>query len=286
MRALKVALLGLLFAAPITAQTDTLKATSDTLPPEKFFTAKDAYVAAAFTGAAIVTTHFDQRIANWLRTDHAQSDKFTRKGASFFKFMGQPAPQLIGSGLYITGRLIKSRTVADLGLHGTEAILMANAITNTTKLIAGRARPFVHKDSASADFQLFRGFKGRDFQSFPSGHATTAFAAAAATTAESEHFWPGHQLIVGTVMFGGATLVGVSRMYDDQHWASDVAVAAMVGTFSGFKVVKYNHDHPHNRLDRALLALQVAPGINGGIQLGQTIRFGGGKPVEAVVPVK
>jgi membrane-associated phospholipid phosphatase len=258
-------------------QADTAKAVADTAP-ERFFTTKDAYVAAGMTGIAIIATRFDRDAADWLRTDETQSRKYIRKGAQFFKFMGQPAPQIIGGTLYITGKIFKSRKIAELGLHGTEAILMANAITNTTKMIAGRARPFVHDDSASADFKLFRGFKGRDFQSFPSGHATTAFAAAAASTAESQNIWPGHQLLVGAVMFSGATLVGVSRMYDDQHWASDVAVAAMVGTFSGFKVVKFNHEHPNNRVDRALLGLEIAPAPNGGVYVGQTIRFGATLP--------
>jgi membrane-associated phospholipid phosphatase len=279
MRAAKIALIGYLFVAPLAAQTgqpDTLKATADTAPPEKFFTNKDAIVAGAFAVTAIGLTRVDTRLAHWLRTDKQQSDKLIKNSANFFRFMGQPAPQIIGVGMYATGRIIKSRSVADLGLHGTESILMANVITNTTKLIMGRARPFVRHDSTSSDFKLFRGFKGTDYQSFPSGHATTAFAAAAAVTAESERFWKGHQLIVGTVMFGGATLVGVSRMYDDKHWASDVAVGAMVGTFSGFKVVKYNHDHPHNRLDRALLALDIAPGPNGGVYVGKTIPIGGG----------
>lgn len=276
MRAIRIALIAYLFAAPLAAQSDTLKATADTAPPAHFFTHKDALVAGAFAVSAVGLTRVDTRIAHWLRTDKQQSDKLIRNSAKFFKFMGQPAPQIIGVGMYATGRIIKSRPVADLGLHGTESILMANAITNVTKLVMGRARPFVHGDSSSSDFKMFRGFKGRDYQSFPSGHATTAFAAASAVTAESEHFWKGHQLLVGTVMFGGATLVGVSRMYDDQHWASDVAVGAMVGTFSGFKVVKYNHDHPHNRLDRALLALDVAPGPNGGVYIGKTIQTGGG----------
>jgi membrane-associated phospholipid phosphatase len=275
MRSLMIAAFTIVLAAPAVAQTDTTHIAPDTTAKQKFFTRKDAYVAAGMTGAAFLATRLDRDAADWLRTDKTQGKKYIRNGAKFFKFMGQPAPQIIGSSLYISGRLFKSPKIADLGLHGTEAILMANAITNTTKMIAGRARPFVHGDSASSDFKLFRGFQGRDYQSFPSGHATTAFAAAAASTAESQNIWPGHQILVGAVMFSGATLVGVSRMYDDQHWASDVAVAAMVGTFSGFKVVKYNHDHPGNRLDRMMLGLNVAPGPDGGVYVGHTIRFGG-----------
>jgi membrane-associated phospholipid phosphatase len=74
-------------------------------------------------------------------------------------------------------------------------------------------------------------------------------------------------------MYGGATLVGVSRMYHDKHWASDVVLGAAIGTFSGLKVVRYAHAHPKNFLDRAILHSSVSPvGIDGNV--GLTVSFG------------
>jgi membrane-associated phospholipid phosphatase len=55
-------------------------------------------------------------------------------------------------------------------------------------------------------------------------------------------------------LYGGATLVGVSRMYNNAHWGSDVVIGAAIGTFGGIKVVKYHHTRPGNRLDRWLLS--------------------------------
>src|SRR5437016_2629934 len=80
-----------------------------------------------------------------------------------------------------------------------------------------------------------RGFKGTDFTSFPSGHTTAAFAAAAAVSSETSEWWPRSRWIIGPIVYAGATLVGVSRMYDDKHWASDVAMGAAIGTFAGLK---------------------------------------------------
>jgi hypothetical protein len=48
-------------------------------------------------------------------------------------------------------------------------------------------------------------------------------------------------------------------MYHDKHWASDVAVGAAIGTFSGLKVVRYAHEHPQNFLDRAILRVDAGP---------------------------
>ena len=58
---------------------------------------------------------------------------------------------------------------------------------------------------------------------------------------------------VGTAMYGGATLMGISRIYNNQHWASDVVGGAAIGTLIGLKVVNYTHSHPGNRIDRKLI---------------------------------
>jgi membrane-associated phospholipid phosphatase len=52
---------------------------------------------------------------------------------------------------------------------------------------------------------------------------------------------------------------GVTRMYLDQHWASDVVAGTFVGLLIGTKVVHYAHSHRTSRVDRALLGLVVVP---------------------------
>jgi hypothetical protein len=55
------------------------------------------------------------------------------------------------------------------------------------------------------------------------------------------------------VFYGGATLMGLSRIYNNQHWASDVMAGAAIGTLIGVKVVKYTHSHPDNPIDSKLI---------------------------------
>jgi len=134
------------------------------------------------------------------------------------------------------------------------------------KVVAGRARPFVNVDDPY-DFKFLAGVHDEARRSFPSGHTTSAFAAAAAATAEVGRHWPGRKTLTGVVAYGTAGLVGISRMYNNKHWASDVVVGAAVGTFSGWKVVGYTHAHPANRLDRWLLRTRVAPSGQGGVAI-------------------
>jgi membrane-associated phospholipid phosphatase len=107
---------------------------------------------------------------------------------------------------------------------------------------------------------LGRGFTSTSFQSFPSGHSTAAFSAAAAVTSETSDWWPHSTWVIGPVLYGGASLVGVSRMYEDKHWASDVVMGAAVGVFAGLKTVRFNHTHTGNRIDRWLLGGEAGEG--------------------------
>jgi membrane-associated phospholipid phosphatase len=165
--------------------------------------------------------------------------------------------------MYGIGRLTGWRDVADLGLHGTEAVVLSGATTALIKGLAGRARPYVSLDTNAHDFRFGRGFNRGGYQSFPSGHTSAAFAAASVVTSESQRWWPHQTWLVASAMYGGATLVGLSRMYNNAHWASDVVLGAAIGTFSGIKVVRYSHGHSNNVIDRTLLGLHLVPTLDG-----------------------
>jgi len=238
-------------------------------PP--FFTYRDAVLAGAFALGTVAMFPIDKTFAGRVQRQNIQENRTLHDAANFFGFMGRPFPQIAAPVLYGVGRLTHQRRVAALGLHGAEAMILSTALTSALKLSLGRARPYVYHDSNSTSFAFMRGFKGHDFESFPSGHTTTAFSVASAVTAETSHWadqghwFRGSKLLIGTVMYGGATLVGLSRAYHDQHWASDIVAGAAIGTFSGIKVVRFDYRHPQNRLDRWLLSAQVSPGPDGSV---------------------
>lgn len=216
------------------------------------FAGKDALLLGAYTIGTVAIAPLDLRVAKRLQDPGTQENRFLRTSATGLRILAEPGSTLTGVGLYIIGRANGQRRVQSLGLHSVEAILLSGVIGGVIKLTAGRARPYVDIDKP-ADFQLFRGLTGRSYQSFPSGHAATAFAFASTVTRESQFWWPQGGFYVGTVMYGGATLMGVSRIYNNQHWASDVIGGAAIGTLVGLKVVKYTHSHPGNRLDNKLI---------------------------------
>ena len=248
--------------APVIAQS--ADSSKSQLTP--LFTRKDAYVGAAFAVTTLLLFPLDRRIARELQDSATQANRFFGGAATDFERAAAPGAYLVGGALYAVGRLAHQDRMADLGLHETEAVFMAIQITDIVKGLAGRARPNVVGDSLPENFRFGRGLRAKTgYTSFPSGHTAKAFGAASAVTAEMMRWHPGSTWIVGPLMYGSALVVGLARMYHNAHWASDVALGAGIGTFSGLKVVRYNHTHPHNRLDRWLLGAHVAPDSRGGV---------------------
>lgn len=233
---------------------------------EPLFTSRDAIVAAGFAGIAAAAIPLDRSFADYLQ-GAPQTNRFFKKVAVTVEAIAEPGAFFIGGALYAAGRLSDNERMADLGLHGTEAIVIGLAITNVIKFAAGRARPFVDNNKPH-DFEFGRGLKSHDYRSFPSGHSLIGFAAAAVVTDEARRWRPESVWYVGPAMYGGAMLVAASRMYDNRHWASDVIVGAAIGIVSGRKIVRYHHTHPDNRIDRWLLGVSIVNGAGlGGARL-------------------
>lgn len=252
--------------ARLAAQTPATPAAPDTSRRlQTLFTVNDALLAAGFVGLTVAMFPADRYVANHLRDQNAPANRFLDHAAKGFEFVTTPGSFVIGGSLYAYGRLADHPGIMDLGWHGTEAVIVGSAATSLLKGIVGRARPYVTADTNPHDFKLGGGFGDSKRASFPSGHTTTAFAAAAAVTSEVNRMWPKYTWYVGPVLYGGATLVGLSRMYHNQHWASDVALGAGIGTFAGLKVVRYSHAHPDNVIDRVILRTTLVPTADGAL---------------------
>jgi membrane-associated phospholipid phosphatase len=244
-------------ARPLGAQP----ADTTTRSTEPLFTSDDALTAAGFALATVVAYPLDKRFADYLQ-GAPQTNRWLRRTARIVETITEPGALIIGGALYGIGRAADNDEMADLGLHGTEAILIGLGITTVIKVTAGRQRPYVDNDKPN-NYELFRGLREEEYRSFPSGHSVMAFAAAAAVTDETHRFWPQSIWYIAPAMYGGATLVALSRMYDNKHWASDVIVGAMIGQFAGRKVVRYHHSHPDNRIDRWLLGVTIRTAPSG-----------------------
>jgi len=108
------------------------------------------------------------------------------------------------------------------------AVLVSVLTGELIKWIVGRGRPFVGGQANAFNFSHFAGTEA--YASFPSGHATTAFALAFAVAA----IWPRARFAV--VVY--ALVIAATRLVLLAHHPSDVVAGALVG-ITGAMVVRY-----------------------------------------------
>ncbi len=157
---------------------------------------------------------------------------------SFFKADAQSVAIIniaAPAALFIAGELKHNKQLKKDALYMTGAFVLSSVITQATKRIVKRERPF---DKYS--FIVKRSSGGG--YSFPSGHTSAAF-----TTATSlSLLFPKWYVVVPAFLWAGS--VGYARMYQGVHYPSDVLAGALVGAGSawlGWKVQKWM-DHKHH----------------------------------------
>jgi len=241
----------------------------DTASVRKSSGVRTAYLAAGIGAAAVAIMPFDVALTRRLRSPDLQRSTAWRNGAMVFDWYGAPGARAVGPLLAVAGSVARNPTMSDVGIHVSESYATAAVAVLIVKGIAGRARPQTVNSETAYDFKLGRGFPHRaPYSSFPSGHATGSFAFASSITVEAARHWPRHAKLVGALAYGGAFLDGVSRVYRDMHWPSDVAAGALIGTVSGILVTRRQHAHPDNRLDALARRVLFAPAADGRFVVG------------------
>lgn len=144
----------------------------------------------------------------------------------------------------------------EIGEMMAEALILADASTLLIKEGTGRARPVA--SNRNDDFKPFQ-FK-KDYDSFPSMHTASSFAMASVAARTSGN--------VPTAIFAysAATLVGLSRMYQNKHWATDILLGAAIGELSG-RVVTSFHAGPGKRKDQRVVFVPAITGTGATINM-------------------
>lgn len=195
-------------------------------------------------GAIATVSLADRSVNDWIQ-DHRtpQSDDIAR----VFRYGGEPEVTFgIGGGILVAGTIAGKPEVQRSGGRVLLSIIAAGLTTGVLKAGTGRYRP-----AESDDPYIFKPFSGHD--SFPSGHATMAFALATSLSNEIKNGW------VSAALYTFATGTAWSRLNDERHWLSDVLAGATVGITTATIV----HRHPPRLLAEP----------NGGVRLEWRIAF-------------
>src|SRR5499433_2487556 len=140
------------------------------------------------------------------------------------------------AGYYGYGVIADHAKAREIGVLGTESLLDSLIVAGVLKEVFRRNRP---DEREPGEFWS-------SGTSFPSGHAIQVWSIASLVSHEYHH-----QPVVSIVAYSLATLVSVSRVAAQKHFASDIFVGATMGWFIG-RYVYENHmshlAHKHSSL--------------------------------------
>jgi len=235
-------------------------------PQKTFFVKRDLAVAGIAVASSGVVSAFDLRIAHWARSPGVQGDSSRHDLVEQLTRANETPMMLAALATYGVGRVAGLHTTADVGLHTLEALVLTTGVSQVVRGVLGRTRPRASLEDPFR-FKPFSGFSGFETRSYPSLHTAASFAAATALVGEIRERRPGAVKVAAPLLYTAALVPPLTRIYLDQHWASDIVAGAVVGALLGSRVVSYAHSHRRTRLDRVLLAVSAMPDGRGGVML-------------------
>jgi membrane-associated phospholipid phosphatase len=192
---------------------------------------KLAYIGA---GTALIMS-FDEKIRDVFQKDNGKHDKsIVIVGGRIWGDYYPTAIAVGALGLYgwtqTSGKSLVKRVTVEI----VQATLYSEAITFTLKTIIGRARPYVN--GSASNYRPFAIFK-YNYNSFPGGHATAAFAVSSVLATYT------HSYLLKIAAYTPSVCTIISRIYEDKHWASDNFVGAAIGYSVGTWLVNYDKEN-------------------------------------------
>jgi hypothetical protein len=140
--------------------------------------------------------------------------------------------------IYLSGVIFNNNWLRDTGLMLAETITIIAIIQVPSSFIFGRTRP--HSTDNNLEFNFFDGFK-QENASFISGHTAIAFGISNILSYQINN-------PIATVgLYGLAAVTPLARLYDNQHWFSDIFMGAAIGLFVSNKIININASGKKNK---------------------------------------
>ena len=174
------------------------------------------------------------------------------------QFYGNPENNYLATGgVYFAGLISKNKKLRRTGVLLVASATSAGFLQQVVKSVVGRARPVANlgKDT----FDPFN--SSRNFHSFPSGHALLAFTNAYAIGKQFKSPW------VKAGIYTLGAIPGISRIWDGQHYLSDVVFAWALSIVTVESIDRYldrKYDEKYNNQQKQVSwNLKFGPGTFG-----------------------
>lgn len=168
------------------------------------------------------------QLDRWARAELRWEHPAAAATASDLLVVAVPAGSVLALGLAARHAGAGWREVGEDVLVVAEAVAVATVLTQASKVVVARLRPYGWAEGGSTAVEARL--------SFWSGHTALTFSAAAAATQVARLRGRAGWRWLAAIAFTGAAVTGWLRMAGDRHWATDVVTGALVGTAAGLGV--------------------------------------------------
>ena len=223
------------------------------------FTARDWIITGAAVGLAATLLHFDNDIDKWARVQK-QEHGWVNKSSPVITQFGSSYGIATVASIGLLSAVFKKQKGVQTSILATQALITSGAWVQLIKHFTGREDP-----SASYVYSKIPGGKWwgpfaqydqdlpvyksvSSFDAFPSGHTAAAFSIATVFASQYSNI-----KAIPIISYTMATLVGISRLTEHQHWASDIFVGGLIGYVCGKEVVGH-YNNTHKNPDTLLLS--------------------------------
>lgn len=169
-------------------------------------------------GALVPMSLLDEQILERQRNTETPSGEFLEVA----NYLGGPEAKYVAIGVFGATMLTRSERLQDAAFTSLQSMVYAYALGSVSKrVLVGRSRPYQEK--GAFDFHPF----SNNNTSFPSGHATTAWALVT----------PWMVYYPGPITFGLGVLASgtaISHLKRQQHWVTDVVAGSFLGGTMGY----------------------------------------------------
>ncbi len=202
---------------------------------------KGMIMTGTFLLSTAVFVHFDEDLRDAVRRNRGEGlDRI----ADFFEPLGKAEINFAECGLlYLAARISDDDYFRETSLLALESLIYTGLITSVSKVTFGREGP-----SSGRQWGSF--FNGSDL--FPSGHTSRSFSIA---TVFAERY-KDEKRFIPYIAYGTASMIALSTVIQDTHWASDIFAGAALGILIGKTITRLHSGD----LDRS--SLMVAPSIS------------------------
>jgi membrane-associated phospholipid phosphatase len=206
----------------------TAAAQKDSVSPAREGTSARVWILPVGIAASAA---LDPEMREWALRTHTRSlDRFA-KSVNPFGTARRLVPAMALT--YVTALLTGRESLANGTLNTAAAYVVSDLVESALKPVIGRERP--HVEGNSRRFQPFTA--SGDWHSLPSAHVAHITSIAQAISMQTQ------SAPITALCSGLVALVAWDRVYEDQHWTSDVTATIALSSVVSGATVRWLESH-------------------------------------------